>query len=364
MKPASHIALAAVVLLAACGTDRADSPGIALDTVVQLQTSSGPGEVSGPPTSVVHLADGRYLVVEGGPFGGKPLVFGADGAFLDYLGRTGDGPGEFREVLAATQTRGDSVVVASRRSLRMLDPGLTQVRDAALPLQPQRIWSDTSGNLLALGWRETPDSRGARLHLHDPSGVYLRSLSAVDSGLINVDFVAVSDGGTGWWTVPMDGTYRIDHWSHDGHLDSGRRIAASWHPQVEFDPAARMGPESPPLPRVQGLSRAGDGKLWVLGTLAAEGWKEALASVETSGGADGTGSGLVFVSPDQLLDGVIDLIDLESGRQVASLELPELVSPVSGDTLFTAREDSSGFWHVAIVRATLSPSQVSARNGN
>lgn len=364
MNPTPYLFVGAVVALVACGLRPAGTAGIALDTVVQLRTSSGPGELSGPPAGVVHLGDGRYLVVTGGPFGGNPLIFESGGSFSDSLGPTGDGPGEYRDVLAAALTRGDSVVVASRRSLRMLDPWLAPVRAATVPLQPQRIWSDSAGNLLALGWRETPGDRGARLHLHDASGAYLRSLSSADSGLIDVDMTATSDGGLGWWTAPMDGVYRIDHWSHDGRLLSGRRITADWHPQAERDATYRMGPESPPLPRVQGLSRASAGGFWVLGTVAGEDWEEALASVETTGGPDGTGSGLVFVSPDQLLDGAIDLIDVETGEQLATLELPELVFPVSGDTLFTAREDSSGFWHVAIVRATLSPSQASGGNGN
>lgn len=344
--------IAAVAALAACLSNEPPATRIALDTIVELQTSYGPGEISEPPVSVVHLRDRRYFVVAGQITDWSAPIFGPDGEWTDSLGAHGEGPGEYRSIDGAILSRGDSVVIASDLELLTLDPLLRPVRRATLQVQPLRLWSDSAGNILVMGFRSAPESRGARLHLHGPEGVFLKSFSSVDSGLVDAEAAAVSDGGTGWWSAPMVGDYRIDHWNPDGRSDYGHQIAAEWHPQSEDGSAARMGPDTPPPPRVQGLSLASDGRLWVLGTVAAPGWKAALAAVDRDEGPEGGGN-LVFVSPDELLDGVIDLLDPGSGVQDATLNLPELVFPLSGDTLYTAREDSSGFWHVTVVRARL-----------
>ncbi|MGD2124007.1 MAG: hypothetical protein PVJ76_19810, partial [Gemmatimonadota bacterium] len=63
------------------------------------------------------LADGRVVVLNGGSR--EVRFYGADGALLIRQGRTGEGPGEYRQLSAVWSLPGDSVVVWDARLLRV-----------------------------------------------------------------------------------------------------------------------------------------------------------------------------------------------------------------------------------------------------
>lgn len=73
---------------------------IELETVVTLGSLDGPGvEALTPRSSVAIDAKGRILV-SGATGIGRFAVFDADGAFLRYVGRDGEGPGEYGMIFA------------------------------------------------------------------------------------------------------------------------------------------------------------------------------------------------------------------------------------------------------------------------
>lgn len=81
-----------------------------LDRHVQFGREDGdPDQLFGRVAGFVRLADGRILIGDG--MGDRLRVFTPDGQFSETVGRPGEGPGEFTNLLGVRSFRGDSVVV-------------------------------------------------------------------------------------------------------------------------------------------------------------------------------------------------------------------------------------------------------------
>lgn len=68
-----------------------------------------PDELFGRLAGFVRLSDGRVLVGDG--MGDRLRMFAPDGRFTETVGRPGEGPGEFANLVGVRSFRGDSVVV-------------------------------------------------------------------------------------------------------------------------------------------------------------------------------------------------------------------------------------------------------------
>lgn len=82
------------------------------------------GGLSDDPRDELHrvmgaarLADGRIAIGNQSP--GSIRFFGPDGRFLSEAGRAGDGPGEFRQILALFATSGDTLLVGDLRRVHV-----------------------------------------------------------------------------------------------------------------------------------------------------------------------------------------------------------------------------------------------------
>ncbi|WP_420637353.1 6-bladed beta-propeller [Candidatus Palauibacter sp.] len=84
---------------------------------LQIGSIDGDGSSLFGVTDVIRLRDGRILVAEGGS--GALKFFDSQGAFLRSLGRTGDGPGEFRSLYRVAELEDGRLAV--------LDPLLRRV---------------------------------------------------------------------------------------------------------------------------------------------------------------------------------------------------------------------------------------------
>ncbi len=85
-------------------------------------------------SNALRLADGRVVVADQG--NNRILTFAADGSLLSRSGRAGDGPGEFRNMLAMMPWLGDSLVVWDDRIRRLsvFDPDIVFARSFRLDL--------------------------------------------------------------------------------------------------------------------------------------------------------------------------------------------------------------------------------------
>ncbi|MEX2527105.1 MAG: 6-bladed beta-propeller [Gemmatimonadota bacterium] len=108
------------------------------------------------PTAGVRLADGGFAVAETSP--AEIRVYDTSGAFVRRIGRSGDGPGEFRTPSAMTVLPGDTLVVWDARLQRLTwvtSEGVL-VRDAQV-VQPggiqaiRRVTPSSGGTTFVLG---------------------------------------------------------------------------------------------------------------------------------------------------------------------------------------------------------------------
>lgn len=111
------------------------SPACRVDTAPRLQIGAldGPAEYQlGRVIDATRMPDGRIVVADRSNH--EIRVFDATGKFVRTMGRTGDGPGEFRDPLQVTALGGDSLLVwdmsRHRAGARPLPRGELVVRGA------------------------------------------------------------------------------------------------------------------------------------------------------------------------------------------------------------------------------------------
>lgn len=144
MKPILRWAPGLALLISACGEARERPPATVnhsvgvqvvqvrpanIDAAAAWRVSNAPAAVaaggSGSPYQIVsafRLADGRIVVASAGT--SELRIYGADGRYLQSLGRKGAGPGEFRRLFWAGRLRGDSIGAwdAELARLSVFDP--------------------------------------------------------------------------------------------------------------------------------------------------------------------------------------------------------------------------------------------------
>jgi hypothetical protein len=163
MKLILRLSSVCVLLLAACGEPREqpavatrDSAGVRIVDVrfrepraedawrvsdaPLAEAAGGPGSIY-QVVSAFRLGDGRMVVASAGT--GELRIYGADGRYLQTIGRKGDGPGEFRRLFWAGRMPGDSIAAwdAALARLSVFDPSGRLARSmtprAPLGLFPQ-----------------------------------------------------------------------------------------------------------------------------------------------------------------------------------------------------------------------------------
>lgn len=170
---------------------------LTLETTIQPKDGA-PGELASP-TGVVRTADGRLIVTDMG----VPSInlYDADGKFVRTIGRSGDGPGEYRQPM--TTLRGDTLVIQDGRlnrvSLIRFDG--TEVRTFAIanpsfcclaPTIDQRarlsVWAYGVG--------------GPRLRRYDLTGALLDTVP-LPAPIAPPGWTISSGGGTATYRIPF-----------------------------------------------------------------------------------------------------------------------------------------------------------------
>jgi hypothetical protein len=192
-------------------TPAADEPEWRLDDTPELDIV---GEGVGTQAlfrvgGAVRLADGRIIVADGGST--RLRVFDAAGREGPPIGRSGEGPGEFRDFSYLGHLPGDSIVVADFRLARI------SVFDAAGRLRREARWGATpesprssiigvfaDGSLLSRGFVavETPPPRGLRRY---PSTYYHLAADGTLADTLG-DYA-----GSETYFVPIDRGFQVEN---------------------------------------------------------------------------------------------------------------------------------------------------------
>ncbi|HEU4630222.1 MAG TPA: hypothetical protein VFS08_10800 [Gemmatimonadaceae bacterium] len=187
------------------------------------------------------------------------LPYDARGRLIRVVGRSGEGPGEFRGIFRVTVGPGDTLHVFDDGLARwtVLSPDLKLARTTRLPLVPQRAVLLRSDRLVVRASIPTRELAGLPLHLVGPDGRVVRSFGATDPE-IRRDRRAASSRVIGRaddasvWSAYVD-RYRIERWGIDGRLQLALTRQADWFPRWD-DYTPRRLDERPPRPETRGVA--------------------------------------------------------------------------------------------------------------
>lgn len=290
---------------------------------------SSPSFLSGSPTHVTaHGQD--YVVLIPGEL---PLVFTSEGEFVRELGRSGEGPGEFRSAAYATALPGDSLLVVDSRLRRVsvFAPDLEFVRTISLPIAGRSVgvlrWPD---RVVVNGSSNTPEGAGWPLHLLDLTDSPARELASFGDtdgelrpgGMADLLRTVFDVGREGIWTAHA-ASFQFARYSDEGEQLWALRRQPEWFSEPS---EANIGsPTQPPPPFVQDAA-VHDDLLWVGLRVPHPDWQAAWQGTIVPPSGELTAP----EAPDrtELYMTRIEVIDLDRLELLAALSLEGLVVQV------------------------------------
>lgn len=308
---------------------------VVLDEALSLGAMDDPGTI-GSPSIITRLESGDFVLATP-ENGAEMLVYDGQGTYRESFGRSGEGPGEFFEPgHGMLRPLPDGGVL-------VLDPfirRITHLSAAWEPMQLTDIGARFTTNFMALasgsgfvlaGWRRTDDSERAEItQAIDLDGNTIEMIAVVPTDDAMRRFfpspLATDEEGRVWRALPTE--YAVEAWDP---ADPDRVVRLEGRPPW-FTPGPPLEgyPLEAPAPSViRGLKYAG-GHLWIATTVADDQWRDAVADP------------VPFVPLDltKMMDGVVEVIDVQTGRLVARTVHDEALW-WTGDKslLYTIRED-------------------------
>lgn len=324
------------------------------ELVTTLRDDDGRAGLSNPLV-VERTAGGQYLVVPANRQAAV-LLFDSLGAFVRLVGRPGEGPQEFRGVMAIQPGLADSVLILDAGAGRMavLDPTLTVVRTTRIPVTSAWFGTTEVGDIVV----QTAIPRGAaqdRIRVFDRAMTPVRSFMSGEPVGLRVPVESLRRR----LTVSMDGhvavahndRYAVELWTVSGqHLETLTR-SPDWFQPAPISPA---GSRQPPSPRLETPRIDAEGRIWTVSHVPDPEWEDALADVTDLYGR--TAVGVREGAESSLLDSVVEVLDPESATLLASLRIDAHVVFISSDGFAASyRQDDLGQPYIDIWKFTLVP---------
>lgn len=337
------------LLTLACRSDGGGHPRIAVTKFETVSGSQGDGGFEGFTLVSPVLHGGRRIAYQPNPPGGPPLIVDSSGRVIDTLARLGAGPGEVQQMSRVVRGRGDTVYVVDAGRVAVYSPDLRFLR--TFPSTLHSAWSAAalpSGEIaLATSTYGTPEIVTA----YEP-GAGTRSWGVtitpdLSSHLSEIRSLAVAPDGT-LWTIRVTGSLAFEHFGRDGRRLGGITATPEWYPP--YDRMQSPSRTAPPTPSVAGFWVDSAGRAWVVGLAADPKWAEAAGKDQP-----GEGGTTYFVPdhPENVRDGIIDVIDLTSGRSMMSVrnDVPFGI-PIEPWIIERVRTDADGWQQIDLYRVT------------
>ncbi len=329
---------------------------IALRPVTVLGARGGRGGMAVRPYSIAAASRGRFVVAVSPERPRPPLVFSADGSYEGELGRVGSGPGEYRSPRLVTRAPGDTLLVFDEAlgRLTVLSPSLRPVRSSPAPHDVWSAAADSTGSLLVNANVRDRARIGVPLHLFSRDGSYRRSFGdehvpVLPSSLSRtLRWVAPSEPGR-FWSLRESYRYRLEEWDTAGSLRQVLDRDPSWF--LPYTERRTSTPTRPPSPYTTGLWRDSSGLLWVAVAVPSRTWAAGLGPARLAERQ----SWFPERDPHRVWDTVIDVIDPQAGRLVATMRLPGRYDLVAGPGLLgrVIEDPVDGWFLVQVFRVTL-----------
>lgn len=209
------------------------------------------------------LVDGQGQIIVAGIE--RIQVFNREGEVLRSIGRTGDGPGEFRRARGIAVDPMDSLFVFHSRGVSVFDRDGEFGRHAAFPMPPTRPVRLESGEFLST----TPPGRGqngSTVYIYNSQWerrAYGSEVGQVppDGALAGPILKGAASGG-GFWIAAQE-PYRLERWTSEGELEFVIEPSADQFPSRELTRIVGAGREvTSNSPYVGAVAEDQEGRLW------------------------------------------------------------------------------------------------------
>lgn len=294
---------------------------ISLTHVATFGAADGPAAI-GQMGLIAHSGDGRWFVVTTAS-ASNVLVFDSTGTVLATIGRSGEGPGEYRGIWRLFVDDEHLHVYdgrLSRETILSLDD-YSVVRSVRLtgPLLNIALFAD--GLLAVNAAIRTPELVGQPLHILR-EGDRARSFGGQgEQYLADVPYsgmreIAPARAPGSFWAAYKN-RYRVQKWDTAGNLLVTLNREADW-----FQPHERgvgFDPSVAPAPVLMAIQEDAQGVLWTLTAVADAEWRSALTPMP------GHPDGNRYAASDMndYLDTVIEAIDPVEGVVLASTRVDQ-----------------------------------------
>ena len=325
--------------------------GVAFDLVTTVGALDGPGWIPGRPRAAARDSRGRLFLTFSRT--DQVLVFDSTGQPLLPIGRSGEGPGEYRSAYLVEVGRSDTVMVFDfTQQLSLVAPSGQFVRRSRAPVSAVDLVLTGDGSVV---FSATPaavvgDADVTILHVFDTGENEVeRSFHTYrieGGGFAPRFYVAAAQEPDRFWTAFRPGDrYEVIQYATDGTATRQFTRSPFWirpHPSEDGFPA--------PNANLYGISEA-NGRLWIVGQHPAEDWnrywnREINREIE---------AGTREIDANRLYRSVVEVVDIETGRLISSARVPGLVVTLLPDQhVVTYREDEAGVPFVDVFRMTLS----------
>ncbi|MGQ0766552.1 MAG: 6-bladed beta-propeller, partial [Gemmatimonadota bacterium] len=279
----------------------------------------------------------------------RVLVYDSTGRFAGTIGRSGEGPGEWRIIQRLVSGPADSLYIFDfNRRMVVFSPSGRVVRTVTQPLRVVDALPLSNGSVVLSGALTTPAGIGYPFHLVSADGRHVRSFGMVDAvrGCNDLSSVGrhlslASNGSV--WAVPSD-SYEIQRWDTAGVLRGSfvRRPAWFEYYKQTYRRRGSEGEVRPYLRKdtpeswIRGVREDRSGRLWVLIAVAATDW-------ESHGIMGGEGQAVTHDVRDKLYDTIVEVIDPRTARVVTRARLSFNVAGfASDDVIIHHREAPNG----------------------
>jgi hypothetical protein len=339
-----RVATATVIVAACSGGGRKLAP-IRLEPLASFGAEKGDGAIATDPRVSARHPGGFRIVIPGAGAGGiatQPLIYNDSGRYLGTLAAGASAAEQFQVPLFTRIGPGDSIwVFDGGQRVLIFGPRREYERTVQLPETPWDALVLPDGRMLIA---PASADRPLPLLLLTPTGSLIREFGAQDSSgaAIRAPRWLIADADGSFWSMPMQFRWRLEHWDSSGSALSVLERRPDW-----FRPYSRVStPDSnhAPQPTIQGAWIDGIGRLWVLGRAADQQWERGLSSSPSGS------PGPVITEPDKVYDTVLEAIDRETGRVMATARLdPSYESLVEAGVLMKVVSTATGWKRVVLM---------------
>ena len=256
-----------------------------------------------------------------------PAVFDSTGRYLQSIGRTGEGPGEFTRAAAVFGDQADTTFILDwiRGRLTVLDPDLRIVRQQPFLLGTPRGAALSDGTILANAATRDRSRPGLPFQLFSRAGDRVGvagtgDLPLAPSTQILFSYRVAAARGEGFWAVPFVGRHLIERWTTPTTVTIFRRTGAPWFVEIPHD-AGAADHADPPVSNMRRVWEGRDGLVWTLVRVAD---RRGPAPKDTLRNAEGA-----YTVPRDMVrefDTIVEVLDPRSGTLIASQRFDEFLA--------------------------------------